>query len=383
MITETIQEGAQGVDVLGNMQTIGSEEELKKYLEGQGAESAPENAAAQARKKADEEAAAAAAAAAKKDKGGLNIDPLSSNVTEEEEDAEGKKKEDKEEEEPVNYPTVLHYLNDKHELGLKLEEVKELSKEEEAEALDGLISRMVENTNAALQEYGYIEQLMQDPEIREVLRAKIEGKTLKDLYSQFSASPAGQADDALAMQNFKKQYPKAPEEAIQGMVDALKKSGQFEPFVKGLREQLIEEQSLNQKQQAEAEKKRLEEEALKEQQEVQQYAQYLETIPAVYGIPLTKEMKEAIFDITTSRDQKGFTRLDYALQSNDGLVLAALGIGFMKQMIANGASIQKNKSKGRVMDKIFPTPESLQSGGSGGKQDPEEDIIKSGAANLF
>lgn len=378
MINESVQEGVQGTDILGNMPTIQSEDELKKYLGGNQQEPAPDAAAEEAKKKAAEPAAAQKA----KD---LNVDPLTTPAVKEGDDSdetgEGK---DEEDQPPVEYPTVLHYLNEKHELGLNLAEIKELSKEEEAEALDGLIARMVEGTNAALEQYGHINVLLQDPEVQEVLRAKQEGKSLKDLYSQLAASPTGMADDALALQNFKKQYPKATDEAVQGMVDALKKSGQFEPFVQGLREQLAEEQRLTQQQQAETEKKRAEEEALKEQQEVEQYAQYVSSIPSVYGIPLTKEMKEAIFDITTARDQKGFTKLDYALQSNDGLILAALGIGFMKQMIANGASIQKNRSKGRIIDRILTSPEALQSSGGGGRsQDAEDEIIKSGAANLF
>jgi len=56
------------------------------------------------------------------------------------------------------------------------------------------------------------------------------------------------------------------------------------------------------------------------------------------------------------------------LQSDEGLVLATLGLTYMKQLIQNGASIQKNRARGRVMDKIFETPDKLQSGGSRGNQ---------------
>lgn len=331
--------------------TIESEEDLKKYL-GSEKEEPPA-----------------------KEKGETKKQPDPSNIGDEgEEEVEPKLDEDGEGEEgksndkPVEYDTVLHYLNEKHNLGLNLEEVKELSKEQEAEALDSLIERFTTGVNTALEEYQYIEGLLQDPEVQEVLRAKHEGKSLRDLYSKFSSSPEGMDDESLALQDFKKRFPKSPDEVVKGMVDSLKQNGQFEPFVKSLREQIAEEQSLEQQKSAEEEARKAQEDAAREQEELTRYAQYLGGVNAVYGVPLTQEMKEAVYQMTTVRDEKGLTQLDHALQSDEGLVLATLGIAYMKQLIQNGASIQKNRARGRVMDKIFETPDKLQSGGNRGNQ---------------
>ena len=213
--------------------------------------------------------------------------------------------------------------------------------------------------------------MLQDPEIQEVLRAKQQGKSLKDLYNGFASSPEGMDDNDLAVSDFKKRFPKSPEQAIQSMVDSLKQNGQFEPFVKSLREQLAEEQSLEQQKASENAKQQEEQSRLREQEELQRYSQYLGNINQVYGVPLNEKMKEAVFQITTERDSQGLTALDHALQSDEGVVLAALGVAFMKDLIQNSASIQKNRARSRVMDKIFDSPEKLQtSGGQGIDVDP-------------
>lgn len=333
---------AQGADVLSSIPTITSEEELNNLLgEQKGEEKAP------APKQQEQKPANPSAIGEAADT-----------------DSEDTKEEDQQQEEqPVEYPTLLHYLDQKFEFGLNLEGVNELTKEQEAEALEGIIERMTEGVNAKLSEYQELESYLQDPEIQEVLRAKQEGKSLKDLYNGFASSPDGMDDNDLAIKDFKKRFPKSPEEAIQSMVDSLKQNGQFEPFVKSLREQLAEEQGLEQQRMAEQAKREEQEQAARYQEEVRRYENYLQGINQVYGVPLNKEMKEAVFQITTVRDKDGMTALDYALQSDEGTVLAALGVAFMKDMIQNSASIQKNRARSRVMDKIFDSPEKLQSSG--------------------
>jgi hypothetical protein len=333
---------AQGADVLSSIPTITSEEELKNLLGDQKAEAKP-------------------APVQQEEKKPANPNAIGNAVDSDADDSQ--EGETNQEEAPVEYPTLLHYLDEKFEFGLNLDGVNQLTKEQEAEALEGIIERMTEGVNAKLSEYQQFEAYLQDPEIQEVLRAKQEGKSLKDLYNGFASSPDGMDDNDLAVSDFKKRFPKSPEQAIQSMVDSLKQNGQFEPFVKSLREQLAEEQSLEQQQEAEAAKREEEQQAVRYQEEVQRYQNYLSGINQVYGVPLNREMKEAVFQITTIRDKDGMTALDYALQSDEGTVLAALGVAFMKDMIQNSASIQKNRARSRVMDKIFDNPEKLQSSG--------------------
>jgi len=322
---------AQGATILSSIPTIESEEQLKEVL-GNNTEETP----------AQKEQPA--------------------NSSEQPQDSEEQEREEYNDQEAVEYPSVLHYLDNKFELGLNLEGVNELTKEQEAEALEGIMERMTAGVNEKLAEYSEIENLLQDPEIQEVLQAKMQGKTLADMFNGFSQSPEWMDDDTLAVSDFKSRFPKSSDETIRSMVDSLKQTGQFEPFVQSLREQISEEQSLYQKQAEEQAQREAEESAAREQEEIQRYTQYLGNINQVYGVPLSQEMKEAVFEITTVRDNQGLTALDHALQSDEGVILAALGVAFMKDLIQNSASINKNRARSRVMDKIFDSPEKLQSG---------------------
>lgn len=343
---------AQGADIMSSIPTIDSEEQLNELL---GTQSQKESVQPGVQKSVQQEQ--------KAQNPNAIGEPADMDTDEREEETQ--------EEGNTEYPTLLHYLDEKFSFGLNLEDVKDLTKEQEAEALEGLIERMTEGVNAKLSEYQELEALLQDSEIQEVLRAKQEGKSLKDLYNGFASSPEGMDDNDLAVSDFKKRFPKSTDTAIQSMIDSLKQNGQFEPFVKSLREQLVEEQGLQEQQKAEQSKREMEQRAAQEQEELARYGQYLNNINQVYGVPLNSDMKKAVYDITTVRDNQGMTALDYALQSDEGTVLAALGVAFMKDLIQNSASIQKNRARSRVMDKIFDSPEKLQtSGGQGIDVDP-------------
>lgn len=340
---------AQGATLLSSVPTIESEEQLNKIL---GQQKSEEGTPAQKQQPQNEQ---------------TDLDN---------EDGQ----DEQQQEEAIEYPTLLHYLDDRFQFGLNLQDVNELTKEQEAEALEGILERMTEGVNSTLAEYSEIEQMLQDPEIQEVLRAKMEGKSLVDMYNGFAASPDWMDDDTLAMTDFKNRFPKSNDETILSMVESLKQTGQFENFVKSLREQLAEEQSIYQQQMEQQAQQEAEQQAIYEQQEIQRYTEYLSNIDNVYGVPLNQEMKEAVFEITTVRDNQGMTALDHALQSDEGVILAALGVAFMQDLIQNSASINKNRARSRVMDKIFDTPEKLQS--SSGRMD-DSDPYDPGVLNKF
>jgi len=346
---DSVGNDAQGATLLSSVPTIESEDQLNEIL---GKQQSEEGTPAQKQQPQNEQV--------------------------ESENEEGL--DEQEQEQATEYPSVLHYLDEKFQFGLNLQDVNELTKEQEAEALEGILERMTEGVNSKLAEYSEIEQMLQDPEIQEVLRAKMEGKSLADMYNGFAASPDWMDDDTLAMTDFKNRFPKSSDETVKSMVDSLKQTGQFENFVKSLREQLAEEQSLYQQQMEQQEQQEAEEQAIREQQEIQRYTEYLSNIDNVYGVPLNQEMKEAVFEITTVRDNEGMTALDHALQSDEGVILAALGVAFMKDLIQNSASINKNRARSRVMDKIFDSPEKLQSGT--GRMD-DSDPYDPGVLNRF
>lgn len=386
MEEEVIEQTGSATDTLGNIPMIESEEELIALTKGNGVPATGEKpaAAAAATKKEVKPATPAAVGKKKLDPTviGDPIPELGVDDEEEEEGNEGKKKKEGEQEEEEegkkfsDYPTVVHYLNEKHGLQLNLDEEEIKTPERQAEIMDEVVTRMIQGVNDAVKEYDYIETLMTDPEIQAVLKAKSEGKGLKDLFTQFAGTPVTLGDDDLAIKDFKAKYPKATEEHVRGMVDSLKKNGQFDTFVKSLREQLTEEQSFSEaKTKSDAEKQKVAS-AEQERQEVAEYTSYVSALTNVHGVPVTPEMKKAVVDMTTRRNQKGETYLDVALQSNEGLTLAALGIAFMKDMITNSASLHGNRKNAKFIEKVFKTPDKLQSsGGSGGQKNEDEDLV--------
>jgi len=228
---------------------------------------------------------------------------------------------------------------------------------------------MTEGVNNALAQYRHIDELLKDPEVKRVLEAKAQNKTLKDIAAEFVQTPMGMDDDNLVANKFKQLNPKATPEVITSMVDSLKKNGQFAAFAAGLREQSAEEQSLAEQR---AEQQRLKDEKdrqQKDQQDLQEYVQFVGSQTHVYGVPLTNQMKQQVIQFTTVRDDEGMTQLDHALQSNEGTVLATLGIAFMKELMKNGASVEGNRKNAKFINRVFQRPDALQSGGNSVKKD--------------
>lgn len=290
--------------------------------------------------------------------------PGKANENTEEENSEGN-----EEQEEIKYPSILHMLNAQHELGLNLKDDEIPTPEEQGEALSEIILKMTEGVNNALSEYAHIDELLRDPEVKRVLELKAQKKSLRDIVTEFAGTPQGQSDDELVINDFKKRYPKATSEMITSMVEPLKKNGQFAAFVTGLREQSADEQR-SAADAAETKRKSDEQEqTYKDQQELDNYLEFIGNQTHVYGVPLTEQMKTKIVELTTRRDDKGMTYLDRALQSNEGTVLAILGITYMQDLMKNGASLEGNRKNAKFVNKLFQRPDALQSGSVGTKQD--------------
>lgn len=385
MEEELIEQTGTATDTLGNIPMIETEEDLLAATGGKLPAASPAPGAKPAA--GANKTAPAAAGAKKKDPTVIGETSLPTDGEEEEEEEEeeqlaGEKKKKKEGEEgaeeektAADYPSVVHYLNEKHGLELNLGE-EAITPQDQAEILDEVVTRMVTSVNASLEQYQYIETLMTDPEFQAVLQAKVEGKGLKDLFAKFAGTPVTLGDDDLAIKDFKAKYPKATEEHVRGMVDALKKNGQFETFVTGLREQLTEEQSFSEAKTREEAEKQTKLTAEQERQEVAEYTSYVSALTNVHGVPVTPEMKKAVVEMATKRDAKGSTYMDLALQSNEGLTLAALGIAFMKEMITNSASLHGNRKNAKFIDKVFKTPDKLQgSSGAGEKENEDETLV--------
>lgn len=374
---QLLEQTGTSTDTLGNIPMIETEEDLLALTKGNGV---PPASPAPGAKPAGTAAQKPSAPVVKRKDPTVIGDPLAPEKEEdEEEEPSNEGKEENQEgndadKKPSDYPSMVHFLNEKHGLQLNLDG-EEFTPERQAEVMDEVLTRMTQGVNSHLEEYQYIETLMTDPEIQAVLKAKSEGKGLKDLFTQFAGTPITLGDDDLAIKDFKVKYPKATEEHVRGMVDSLKKNGQFDTFVKGLREQLTEEQSFSEAKTREDAEKQTKLQAEQERQEVAEYTSYVSALRDVHGVPVTPDMKKAVVEMATKRDAKGNTYMDLALQSNEGLTLAALGIAFMRDMIANSASLHGNRKNAKFMDKVFKTPDKLQSGGSSGEKENEDESL--------
>lgn len=299
---------------------------------------------------------------------------LPHNENEEEDDGDGEKK-------VTEYPSTVHYINDKFGFKLNLEEFKDgISPEQEAEVISSLIERMTQGVNERIQEYQFIDELMEDEEVKMLIEAKANGKSLRDLAPQFIESVEGKSDEQLVRDHFKKTFPKSSDKAIEGMVSNLKSGNEFNDFATQLREQLAEEKKTIDKKNIEAAKEKQRLEAEKEQENIQKFSARVNSFNVLYGVPLTDQMKKDVISSVTRRDQNGLTYLEKALQSDDGMMLAAMGILHMKELIANGSSMTANKRNKKFIEKVFDSPKDLQSGASASN---EKDEFDPSIANRF
>lgn len=277
---------------------------------------------------------------------------------------------------PSKYPSMLHYLNKVHDLKLNLKDDEKISREDEARGVSELLSRMTNGVNRKVGEYTWIADMMKDEEVKALLDAKKEKKGLRDLYQKFALSPSAQSDEELALSDFKKRYPKSGEEAIKGMINSLKQSGQFDGFVKGLREQ-HEEEERTVREKSEADQKLAAEQ--EEQRMVQlneEYKGFVSKLEKVHDMPLTDQQRSLIEQADTVVDEDGMTSLDYALQSNEGRALASIGVFILKDLLHNAASRTGNRKIASFQKRLFDTPDQLQSGQSAQEnQEPDMALL--------
>lgn len=365
--------------------TIETAEELETLLEGSDAEDQDEDAEEEGESQGDEKQKAPVQkkepkkeqqpekqqkAEEKKEKSIFNQEDPS--VKKKEEDAE---EEEEEPDEDKHYSSMIEYLNEKHALNLNLKELPpDLSREQEAEVISNILHRMTQGVNHALAQYSQIEQLLQDDEVRIVLQAKSQGKSLKDITAEYQKTIQGMSSDELVADDFKKRYPTVKPEIIAKMVDSAKKSGEFDEIAESIREARKAEEIESAKHRIELDKQQLAAKEQERQQNIHEFQQKLGAVKNVYGIPLDDQMRAEIFAAATQRNEQGLTYLDEALQSDEGILLATLGLLHLEKLINAKASIKANKRTKNFMDRVFDTAERLQSSSGKGKTDDDTDI---------
>lgn len=268
------------------------------------------------------------------------------------------------------FNSTLDYLNKTHELGLNMADMPEsMTREQEAEAISGVIERMVNGINSQVGQYEDVREILKDSEVASFISAKAEGKTMAEFVQQYAGTTEGMTDELLATDELKVKLPHLSEEDIASQVQSMKDRDKLEEFAGKIR---TDRQTLaTQKAESDANAVALQQQ---EQQnariaEVNDFGQFMKEQKDIYGIPLNTEMKEQIFGAATQIDKDGETYLEKALQSNEGVLLATAGLLHMQRMMKGYASLDVNQRKKSFMDTLFDSPDALQSGSSEHKQE--------------
>lgn len=274
--------------------------------------------------------------------------------------------------------SLVHYLKEKYDLPLNISDTEKLTPDQEREVIESILERITDNVNNVLEQYNYIEEMLQDEEIQEVLRIKSEGKSVKEYYKSLSSV----SDDELVKEELKRRFPKSSPEVIEDMIQGLKEKNQYASFLESVKQQLQEEEK--KRYEEEIKRKAEEERLLQEEMERRhdEFVNYLEQLDNLYGVPLTDKMKNTIYKIAVEEDETGMTYLEKALQSRTGLVLAAAGIGLMRDLINARSLTEANRKKNDFIERVFNTTERLQSSGKLKGASPDEDELAR-IANTF
>lgn len=340
---------------------IDSDEKLDAYLKGGGA-------AAQGGLQTEEERLAAEAAAKtpptatqKKPKATSPADP-NFKLPETVDEGDGEEQEEE-------YTNMVDYLNREFDLGLAVDALpKDMTQEQQAEAVGEIFRRINDGVRGQLGEYQAIDNLLKDKEVAMFLQAKREGKTLKDIATQYSASPAAAPDDVIVSRHLKVMFPTLTDAEIQEQVADHRTKNRLDKMATAARDYFKAEDA---KEAERVTKLKAEAELQEEQQfteSVQSFGRFLQSTNQVYNIPITPEMKKKMFAFVTARDSEGITQHDRALQSEAGTFMSAFAHLFLGPTLKGRATTRSNKANKSVLDRLFESPEGLQSGSEAKEQ---------------
>lgn len=361
------------------LNVIESEEQLNEYLKGStalpGDETAGKNGKSKASAKEDENEEEGAKGK-DKDKKPVITDPTHPDYKLPEEDEEEEEEEDEDEE----FTNVVDYLDKEFNLGLNLEELpKDMTREQEAEAISTIFRRVDNGIKSKLAEYEELNALLKDKEVVQFLQLKKEGKTLKDIAATYASAPEGAPDDVVVTRHLKVMFPNLTDAEIAEQVQSFREKNKLEKMATSARE-YFKTQKTSEETAAEKKKQVQEEKDEQEYQEsVREFGTFLQNTSKVYGIPVSPEMKKAVFKAVTTRDNEGMTYHDRVLQSNAGTFLSALGVMYMKDLLRKGAAGKASKAKLDFEDRLFREPDKLRSG-SEATHEPE---FNAAIANQF
>lgn len=271
---------------------------------------------------------------------------------EEEEDEKGEEKKGEEEEEFTN---MVDFLNKEHDLGLNVDNLPaDISREQEAEVVNDLFKRTLDGVNRKLGEYQYVEEVLKDEEVANFIKAKADGKTLKEYVTEYAQTTEGQSDKDVLKTQLSTQNSEMTAEEIEDLIKTYEDKGILDKMATSARASIKEQEETENKAKAQSDDAEY-------QSQVVEFGKLVKGTKSVYGIPLTDQMKNDVYIAATQRDNDGMTYMDQIVQSDEGLFLAALGVLHMQELMQAKASTSTNKAKKSLVDKLFDKASDLQS----------------------
>lgn len=270
------------------------------------------------------------------------------------------------------YTNIPDLLNTYFEAGLNKEAIGKLNPKEQARVVVGLFDKVITESNKALDEYEEIDKLLkEDKEVRDFLEFRKKGGTIAELVKQYGTRTEI-GDEELVRQDLKAKLKGWSDQEIEEQIELYKDSNKLKRVADALRAYQEENSRLDiekiNNQKKEAERINREKEQQLYLKEVEGYKNYLGAKKDIEGIPLTEEMKNNILALAVGKDKKtNVTHLETALQSDEGVLLAALGILYLPTLIKAGQSIVTNKGNKKFYELLADTPNQLQSNKKGGQ----------------
>lgn len=273
------------------------------------------------------------------------------------------------------FGNIVEYLNTTHELGLKIDELPEdLTREQEAEVVAELFNKVATGASKQVEEYKEIATLLEDEEVAAFIQAKKQGVTLRDFIDAVKDTPTNMSDEEIIKSNIHAQYPSVTDDELNDLVEDYKTKGILTKMAETARTRMTEVE-------AQTKENDIKQEQQDYHKNVNEIGEMLEGTTEVYGVPLTNEIKKNVFIAATQRDNdSGLTYLDKALQSNEGVLLATLGLLHMQDLMKANASINTNVRSKKLVEKLFDNPTDLQSNST---DDSNNSKFNSNIANSF
>ena len=249
------------------------------------------------------------------------------------------------------YANTVDMLNQKYKLGLNEEAIKDIDQTTERGTVLELVDRVIKNSQARIQEFGEVKDLLEDEEIAGFIAAKKEGKTLRDYVTEFGTTPQGSGDEDVVYSYLKANSPVLDDEAIKSTIETLKEKGKFEQTVTSARK--AQEDAIIAQENLDAENM---------QKSLDNYKNYLNSQDQVFGITLTDKLKTQFYDAVAQVDENGMTFLERSLQSNENVLKAVIAIAGMDKVVAALGTTEGNRKKKSFVEKLTDDPSTLQSG---------------------